>query len=184
MKRSYRTVVHVSALLIPLFAEASSKTIVLASLIAITACYILSESLRLMGKQLPVITGFTLKMSRVGESEHFIAQPVFLAVGTILSLILFPKNIAYASIAIVAVGDPVATHVGGKFGQRCIGRKTLEGFAAGLVASFAAASVWVSLDLAVVGSVTGMLLELLGTLEDNLTMPLGAGSTIVIARVL
>ncbi len=111
MTSKLRTVVHLVALLIPFLAEATSKSIILAILIAVTITYILSEELRLRGKQLPLITKFTLRMSRENETPRLVTAPIYLAVGVIMSLLLFPKNIAYASITIVAVGDPMAAYV-------------------------------------------------------------------------
>jgi len=176
--------VHVSALLIPYLTEATSKSIVVTALITVTALYLVSEALRVKGERLPLITEFTLRMSREDERTHFIAVPVYLAAGVILSLLLFPKSIAYASITIVAAGDPVASYFGQRFGRTRIGRKTLEGFAAGLIVSFAGALLWVYPNLALVGSAAGMLLELLGISDDNLSMPIGAGLAMVIASFL
>jgi dolichol kinase len=180
----FRTAVHVSALLIPFITEVTSKSTVAVALVATTAVYILSEALRLRAKNVPLITRFTLVMSREDESPHLIVAPIYLAVGVVLSLLAFPKNIAYASITIVAVGDPVASYVGRKLGRIHVRQRTLEGFAAGWLVSFAAALLWVSPHLALIGSVTGMLFELLGLLDDNLTIPIGAGSAMLITSIL
>lgn len=60
----------------------------------------------------------------------------------------------------------------------------MEGFAAGSIVSFAAALPWVYPNLALVGSVTGMSLELVEKLDDNLAIPICAGSAMVIASIL
>ena len=180
----FRTGVHASALLIPFVAEVTSKSIVVVALVAATVVYIVSEALRLRAKSVPFITRFTLAMSREDESPRLVVAPVYLAVGVVLSLLAFPKNIAYASIAIVAVGDPVASYVGRKLGRIHVRKKTLEGFTAGLIASFAVALIWAPPHLALAGSVTGMLLELLGVLDDNLAIPIGAGSAMLVTTIL
>jgi phytol kinase len=184
MTSRFRTAVHVSALLIPFLAEATTKSTVILALIATTVVYTVSEALRLRGMRLPLITRFTLAMSREDESRRFVTAPIYLAVGLVLSLLAFPKNIAYASITIVAVGDPVASYFGRKLGRIRVKQKTLEGFAAGLVVSFAAALLWVPPYLALTGSVAGMLLELLRIPDDNLTIPIGSGSAMLIASIL
>jgi len=176
--------VHASALLIPFLSEATSISTVLMVLVATTVVYILSEALRLRGKSLPFITRFTLAMSREDESPRFVIAPIYLAAGVVLSLFVFPKNIAYASITIVAVGDPVASYFGRKLGRIRVKQKTLEGFMAGLIVSFVAALLWVPPYLALTGSVVGMLLELLRIPDDNLTIPIGAASTMLIASIL
>jgi dolichol kinase len=180
----FRTVVHVSTLLIPFLAEATSKSTVLVVLTVVTVVYSVSEALRLRRKTLPLITRFTLTMSRQNESAHFVTAPIYLAAGVVLSLLAFQKNIAYASIMIVALGDPVASYFGRKLGRIRMKQKTLEGFAAGLIVSFAAALFWVPPHLALTGSVAGMLLELLTIPDDNLTVPIGAGSAMLVMSIL
>jgi dolichol kinase len=172
--------VHVGALLVPFLAEATSRTGALEAVTALTMLYIPSELIRLRGGIVPIITVFTLRMSRPSERPHFVSNPVYLAFGLILALIIFPKAVAYASIAIVAVGDPIAAYVGGRIGRLRIGRKSLEGFVAGLVASVLVASLVVAPLVAAVGSTAAMLLELSGAFEDNITMPVGAGAAMLL----
>jgi dolichol kinase len=123
-------------------------------------------------------------MSRPDETARFVVRPIYLAVGVILAMVLFPTKIAYASIAIVAVGDPVAAYVGGRLAHRHIRRnKTLEGLIAGFLASFLAASLIVSPIAALVGSIGAMVMELLDIPDDNLTMPIAAGALITIVTL-
>jgi dolichol kinase len=180
----WRIGVHASALLVPVVSEIVSKSVVMVALTVVALLYVLSEAMRLKGRQVPLMTRFTMRMRNDNEGAHFIVSPICLAVGVILSLLLFPTNIAYASICVVAVGDPVAYYAGERFGRVPVGRKTLEGFAAGLVASFLIASLWVRPSLSLVGSFSGMLLELAGILNDNLTVPIGAGSMMLLASIM
>ena len=176
-----RKLVHLCALLVPILAEVTSKNIVLMGLCIIVVVYAVEEMLRLKGRRMPVITSFTLRMSRPDETGRFIVRPIYLAVGVILALLLFPTKIAYASIGIVAVGDPVAAYVGEKFGRRHIRpNKTLEGSTAGLVLSFLLASVIVYPVAALAGAAGAMLVELLDIPDDNLTMPITAGALIML----
>ena len=184
MTENMRKVVHLSALLVPLLCELTSKSVVLALLSMITIAYVLEEVLRLKHRPMPIITRFTLKMSRHEERSSFIIRPLYLAIGIILTLIFYPSSIAYSSISIGAIGDPVAAIIGGKFGRRhIIGRKTMEGFAAGLTASFLLASVIVSPLIAAVGSVGAMIMELVDVPDDNLTMPIVAGALMTLATL-
>jgi len=184
LKSMWRIAVHASALLVPLVSEIVTKSVVIVVLAVVTVLYVLSEAVRLRGGQVPFITWLTMRMRNDNEGAQFIVSPICLAIGVILSLLLFPTNIAYASISVVAVGDPVAYYVGQRFGRVPIGRKTLEGFAAGLAASLLIASLWVRPSLSLVGSLSGMLLELAGILNDNLTIPIGAGSMMLLASVI
>jgi dolichol kinase len=180
----YRALVHASSILVPVLVEATSKPLTLAALCVVTVAYVAGELLRIRGRHVPLISSFTLKMSHPDERDHFIARPVFLAVGIILVLIIFPRNIAYASIAILAIGDPVAAHFGHHFGRRHVGRKSWEGFAAGTCAAYVVTLLVVSPIIGAVGSIVGMILELTGVLDDNLTIPLGSGAMMSLATVL
>jgi dolichol kinase len=172
-----RKLIHISTLLVPILTELTSKTVVLSALSIIAITYALGEVSRLKGRRVPLLTPFTLRMSRPDERDRFIVRPLYLAVGIILTLLLFPTNIAYASIAILALGDPVAAYVGERFGHSHVRRrKTLEGLVAGFIAAFLVAALIVSPLAAFVGSIGGMLMELLDTPDDNLTMPIAAGA--------
>jgi len=181
---NYRPLVHLSSILVPVFVEATSKPLILAALCAVTIAYTVEELLRLRGRPVPLISRFTLSMSRGNESSHLVAAPVFLAVGIILVLLLFPRNIAYASIVVVAVGDPVAAYVGGEHGRRRVGAKSLEGFAAGAFAAFLPTLMLVPPAVGAIGSITGLLLELIPGIDDNLTIPVGSGAAMLLASML
>ena len=171
---------HMSSILVPVVSEAISKPLVLVALVSVTVVYLSSEFLRLRGKSIPFITAFTLQMSRLGEKEHLILRPTYLALGVILVLLLFPTNVAYASIAVVALGDPVAGLIGGRFGRIKYRGRSIEGFAFGLIAAFAGASIWITPMLALWGALAGMGLEFSGIFEDNLTIPIGAALTMLL----
>ena len=180
-----RKLIHASALVVPILTEVTSRTIILVALCTVVAVYSLEEALRLKGRPLPLITTFTLRMSRPQETTHFVVRPVYLAVGIILALLLFPPKIADASIVIVAVGDPVAAYVGGKIGRRHIrANKTVEGSIAGLVASFLLAAIIVYPLVALAGAAGAMLMELVDRPDDNLTMPIAAGALMLLMTVL
>jgi dolichol kinase len=159
--------------------------LVLIVLWAVVVVYLAEEMLRLSGRRVPGITSFTLKMSRSGEGAHLILRPVCLAVGVILALLLFPSAIAYASIVIVAVGDPVAAFVGGRFCRIHVRkRKTLEGSLAGLIVSFLLASLIVNPAAAFLGAVGAMGMELVDVPDDNLTMPVAAGAMMLLEALI
>ena len=179
-----RKIIHLSALLVPILTEMTSRTLVLAAVSITTIAYCLGELLRAKGRVLPIITSFTLRMSRPQEGAHVIVRPIYFAVGIIIVLLLFPPTIAYASITILAVGDPVAAFVGERIGRVQVRRKTLEGSLAGLIASFLLASIIVSPFTALIGSAGGMLMEFLDKPDDNLTMPIVAGALMMLGRLI
>ena len=184
MTENGRKAVHLLALLVPIVSELTSKFLVLAALSIITIVYVLQEVLRLKGHRMPFITSFTLKMSRQDERTGFIVRPAFFAIGIILTLVLYPTAIAYASVCIGAIGDSIAAIVGGRFGRRrIVRRKTVEGFAAGLAAAALLASLFVPPLIALLGAVAAMIMELIDVPDDNLTMPIVAGALMTLATL-
>ena len=184
MPNVYRSLVHGCALLVPVLADATSKSLALTGLLLVTLLYALEELLRLKGRNVPLMTQFTVRMSRPEERVGFIAKPIYLALGVILALIIFPRSVAYASIVVVAVGDPVAGYVGERFGRRHVGKKTWEGFLAGTVAACPGTLLLVPPIAGLVGSIVGMLFEFSGVLDDDLTVPLSAGVTMILIGML
>ena len=183
MAVNYRPLVHFSSILVPVLMEATSRTLTLAALCLVTVGYVAEELMRIRGHRVPLLSEFTLRMSRPNEKDHFIARPVFLALGVIMVLLLFPRYVAYASIVIVAVGDPVAAYVGARLGRRHVGRKSWEGFAAGTLAAFVPTLFLVPPMVGAVGAIAGMMLELTGIVDDNLTIPLGSGVVMFLTAV-
>jgi len=181
---NYRAVIHASSLLVLVLAELTSIRLAVAVLCLAVVLYVAEEFLRLGGRRLPWMSKFTMKMSRPNEMNHFITPPVFLAVGIILVLLIFPRSIAYASIAIVAVGDPLAAYAGGRFGRSHIGRKSLEGFAFGTLVAFALTLFLVPASVGAIGSIVGMIVELAGVLDDNLTIPVSSGTAMYLTTAL
>lgn len=185
MTEDARKGVHLLALLVPLVSELTSKLLVLVALSIITIAYVLVELLRLKGHRLPIITPFTLRMSRPEERTGFIIRPAYLAIGIILALNLYPSTIAYASICIGAIGDSAAAIVGERFGgRRIVKRKTVVGFAAGLTAAFLLACFLVSPFIALLGGVGAMIMDLLDVPDDNLTMPIVAGALMTLTTLI
>jgi dolichol kinase len=114
---------------------------------------------------------------------------LFFFLGSILVLILFPKNVALASIAILTFGDSIGPLVGAYFGKKrskLNGRRFVEGFVVAFFVSFVAASFFVQWYAALVGSFFALGFEFLEfrfrgfSVDDNLLIPLIAGAMIYV----
>jgi dolichol kinase len=106
-------------------------------------------------------------------------------------LLLYPKDIALASIMVLAFGDSVSHVFGIHFGKTktiLSETKLLEGTVAGFIAGFIGAWVFVSPFEAFFASLAAMIAEAveikLGTeeVDDNIIIPLVAGSVIWLMR--
>ncbi|MDW7732349.1 MAG: SEC59/DGK1/VTE5 family protein [Methanolobus sp.] len=93
---------------------------------------------------------------------------ILLLSGVLVVLFLFPGNIVYASVAIVSLGDSVATIIGTLIGRHELPyseKKTLEGTLSGWAAAFVGALLFVTPFQALIGSAGGMLIESLISLQ-------------------
>ncbi|MBW2974394.1 SEC59/DGK1/VTE5 family protein [Candidatus Woesearchaeota archaeon] len=113
-------------------------------------------------------------------------------IGAFLVVVLFEKEIALASIMILALGDSFSRLVGpfGRIRHPFNNTKFVEGVIAGMVAASLGAMLFVSPSEAIVASFFAMLLEGIDLkilnlkVDDNLTIPLVAGAVIWAVRLL
>jgi phytol kinase len=113
---------------------------------------------------------------------------LFFTIGAFLCLTLFEKNIAYAGILILSIGDALTNIVGRHFGRiktRLNPNKYIEGTFVGIIASVPVAYFFVPNIWAVICACTiAMFLEiphirLFGfEIDDNLIIPLAASFTL------
>ena len=112
--------------------------------------------------------------------------------GTLLVIILFEKDIALASIMILALGDSFSRLIGpfGRIKHPFNNTKFLEGVIAGVIAASLGAMLFVRPLEAIVASIFAMLLEGIDLrifklkINDNITIPLIAGIVIWLIRIL
>ena len=106
----------------------------------------------------------------------------FLVAGSALALAVFPRNIALASIMILAFGDSFSHLFGKAYGKRKFAHKTLVGTAAGIISGFVGALLFVSPWLAFIGAGIAMLFEAFNLkvfghkIDDNLFIPLASSA--------
>lgn len=142
--------------------------------------------------RIPMIHWFLSKFERADSLYRFPGKGVIsYLIGTLIVLLLFDKNIAMASIMILALGDSVS-HLAGRFGRITNpfnDKKFLEGAIAGFMVAWLGAILFVGVWLALLGSLAAMFAEgfeiKMGReqLDDNVVMPLVAGVVIwVISR--
>ncbi|HEY3175090.1 MAG TPA: hypothetical protein VGK94_04950 [Candidatus Polarisedimenticolia bacterium] len=107
----------------------------------------------------------------------------------LLSVLLFNKGVAIASMLCLLFGDPVAELVGTRWGRTPIMGKSVEGTLAGLAACLlataplAAAPLGLSIAVVLCGAVAATLFELLPLpVDDNFSIPLGAGAVMTVVQ--
>lgn len=132
---------------------------------------------------IPVIYSFLKIFDRKKDLEELPGKgAIFYVLGTFLVVLIFPKDIAMASIMILALGDSLSRLVGpyGYLKHPFHNEKFFEGAIAGAIAGFLGALFFVPWILALLGSLVSMLLEGLDLkiktfkIDDNLLIPLVA----------
>ncbi len=175
-----RKAVHLGTLVIPIGYGLTSETTVLTFLIPFFLLYLLVDLLRHVHPGLGSLFNryFFGRVLREEEKPRLMGSTYFL-LASILTILLFPKSIAIASLLILILSDTAAALVGKGIGRRRFFKKTLEGTTAFLLSSLLIVWCYPGLDR-FVGSVAALgttLVEALPiSLDDNLTIPLVAGA--------
>ncbi|MBM4279041.1 MAG: phosphatidate cytidylyltransferase [Deltaproteobacteria bacterium] len=175
-----RKAVHLATLVIPIGYALISDTTVLTFLIPFFLLYLVVDLLRHFHPGLASLfqKHFFGRVLREEEKPTLMGSTYFLF-ASILTIFLFPKPIAIASLLILILSDTAAALVGKSFGRVPIFRKTLEGSLAFFVSSLLIVWIYPGLDR-LSGSFAALgaaLIEVLPIpLDDNLTIPLVAGA--------
>ncbi len=175
----FRKSIHMMVAFVPAFARLNLG-ITMALLSSAVVAYSFAELLRISGRRVFLISGITESANRNSEKRLFVLGPVTLALGAMLSLMLYPSPAAAIAIYALAFGDGFSTLVGKLYGRVRIpysGGKTYAGSLACLLAVFfASLSVTGNPGSAALIALTATFLEVLPTGDlDNIIIPVGTG---------
>lgn len=138
-------------------------------------------------RKIPVVDYFLKTFDREKDLESFPGKgAIFYILGAFLAVWIFPKDIAMASIMILALGDSVSRLVGpyGYLKHPFHNEKFFEGVIAGAIAAFLGALFFVSWIPALIASIASMLIEGIDLeiknfkIDDNLLIPVTAATII------
>lgn len=143
-------------------------------------------SLLSINTRVPYISWFLDKFDRKLDRKKFPGKGALtFFLGTLFAVVLFDKNIALASITVLAVGDSFSHVIGRYFGRikNPFSFKKIEGTVAAVFLSALAASFFIPLWAGFAGSFVAMLVESINDsdlliLNDNLFIPLLSGFVI------
>lgn len=177
LQEARRKLVHIFAAAVP-FVAMLAPVLTIVSLCMVAVIYSISEWIRLNGRLLPLVGDITASCIRKEERRHFVLAPVTLALGVVVSLIIFPYEVAAAVILILAFADSAATLVGRAWGTRRIPynrSKSIQGSAAAFMAAYLCAALYFPLVAAGVAALVSSLIESLPIKDDNISVPVGTG---------
>lgn len=136
-------------------------------------------------RPIPIIHEILIALERPEDLKTFPGRgPFFLVLGALLTMLIFPIDIAKGAITVLAVGDSVSHVIGRYFGKTRVPLskdKMLEGTLVAIVFSTFTALLFVDFHKAFLASLIPICLEavypkkIAHYLDDNLVMPLLAG---------
>jgi dolichol kinase len=175
-----RKIVHLTTLIIPVGYALTSEETVLLFLIPFFLALLMVDLLRHFHPGMASLFRkyFFGRVLRDEEKPTLMGSTYFIF-STILTILLFPKSIAMASLLVLILSDTAAALVGKGIGRIQILGKTLEGSMAFLFTSLLI--VWIYPNLSrfsgSLGALGATLIEILPIkVNDNLTIPLVAGT--------
>jgi undecaprenyl-diphosphatase len=140
--------------------------------------------------RLPVLSSLLDTFERDEDRYTFPAKGMLLFLGgAFLVTVLFPKDIALASIMVLSLGDAFAHIFGVQFGKvrnPFSEHRFIEGVFAGIIAGFFGALFFVPALHALVAATSAMLVEAIEfnippiQVDDNLLVPLVAGASLLL----
>ena len=144
--------------------------------------------------RIPVISQLLQKFEREEDIKKFPGKGIiFYFIGVYAALLLFPKDIAMASIMVLALGDSVSHLYGLHFGKTnhpLSKTKFIEGTVAGIIFGFIGAFVFLPWHEAFTASLAAMAVEAIEIkigaeqIDDNMIVPFVAGAAVWVVRLI
>jgi len=187
-----RKSIHISSILLPfayryVFNYDKKQTLTLFLLLTLTSIVI--ELLRLENKNFKKhffsLFGIMLRKHEIND----FTGATYLLTSAIVCVSFFPKDIAFAAMSFLSIGDTVAALVGINFGKRKFvgSEKTLEGTLACFVSTFLF-GLFVFKDypiIAFLGAISVCISEVLNIkIDDNVKIPIISGIVMSLAYIL
>lgn len=179
-----REAIHASGFIWALGSKAFGILPVAFLLGLVALVYALSELAKIERRRTPLVSLVTKHAATLSERSEFATTPIYLGLGVVCSLLLFPVPINYASVAVICLGDSMASVFGKAFGKTPIPYnkgKNLEGSIAGFASALLGATVFLPPLQAFAAAAIGMFVESLPLpINDNLSTPLITGALLTV----
>ena len=169
----------VGCLVLAILALVISRDLFLWLLLSLATAFLLVDVIRLTW---PVVNRLFVQLfsclMRQQETTGLNAS-TYVLVGSLLTLLLFDRDIAVAGLIFLGAGDAIAGMVGERWGRHKLLNKSLEGTAAFFIFSLVVGLIFkyvaldISLGVLLLGALSAAIVELLPLpVNDNLTIPL------------
>lgn len=183
-----------AGLSIPIAALFLPQMVMIISVGVVTFVFLLIEVLRWKS---PAVNRLFLRFFKAvlrEEEASRLTGASYMLIASLIAVSAFPRDIAVLALSFLAVGDPLATIIGRRWGRIRLFGKTLEGDLACLVSCVAIGFVfqhvfqqvgvavpWPTVLLGALSATVAQAVSL--PINDNLTIPLFAGLVMLIAGI-
>ena len=181
LKEIQRKITHFIGLVIPiLYHYIDNKQLVVGILAFVTWLLLCFEILRYVFPDFSsLLLKFISPILRSHEKQGKILGSTYFVTSSLLSIVLFPQEIAVASITFLVLGDLFAAIIGKKWGRiKIFSGKSFEGSLACFIICFFVSILVIRIKPVVgfFGAIAATIFELVPIgIDDNLTMPLTSG---------
>ena len=184
----YRKALHILTLVIPIFLFYYEINTIIIYIYILVINFLLFDLLR--QKYLPIKKFYYKYFSSITRpSEQFELSGAFWCfLGILITVQIFPKEIAIPSILILSLSDSFAALIGIKYGKIKILTKTLEGCIAFLVITIIIITIFSDLNYFYIIPISILLtlIELISNrfYNDNIIIPLASGLLLLIGGMI
>ena len=181
LKEIQRKITHFIGLVIPiLYHYIDNKQLVVGILAFVTWLLLCFEILRYVFPDFSsLLLKFMSPILRSHEKQGKILGSTYFVASSLLSIVLFPQEIAVASITFLVLGDLFAAIIGKKWGRmKIFSGKSFEGSLACFIICFFVSILVIRIKpvVGLFGAIAATIFELVPIgIDDNLTMPLTSG---------
>ena len=181
-KEFFRKTIHICTAFVPLLLHFVRVPAILCLCMA-GIFYIIAESLRSNGHEIPLVSDITAAAARKRDENKFVLGPVTLVAGIIAAAVLWDETAASVGIFALAFGDGLASLAGKTFGKIRVPYthgKTVEGSLTCFAAIFSSTFfVTENCETALLVATVGALIEVLPLKDfDNLIIPVFLGGIV------
>ncbi len=119
------------------------------------------------------------------REEKRIASSTWYVLGGLLLVGVFPLPVAVSAILVLALADPTASYMGRRWGKRKLGSGTVLGSSVFLLVALLVLTPFLGVPRAALAAAITAVVEALPIpLDDNLTVPLAAGTAAWLASLM
>ena len=181
LKEIQRKITHFIGLVIPiLYHYIDNKQLVVGILAFVTWLLLCFEILRYVFPDFSsLLLKFISPILRSHEKQGKILGSTYFVASSLLTIVLFPQEIAVASITFLVLGDLFAAIIGKKWGRiKIFSGKSFEGSMSCFIICFCVSILVIRIKpvVGLIGAIVATIFELVPIgIDDNLTMPLTSG---------